>query len=454
MPRFLRLLLIAGGIIAFHATSYGNVEKITAQLNAATTEKDLYSQIELLRRLLDEKPGNGEAHQRLVHLWVKVSDYTMAEDALAHWPNAPKDLTARVHAMTLYYRDDNLEGAIQTLNDYLKTSPKDELTLKDLVKYLASAKQWQAQIKALDTLIVMQPTAERLLTRANAKRALQDYTGALSDAFAAQYLDPESSPVKSAMPAYERLNTALKAIQSLTANLQANPNDLKSLLIRAGYYQYGGMPELALQDADAALKIAPNSDYAKIIKARSLYAIGKIDYSGAMHDYKVDINKSDEKNAVSTAIIECDIALAKDPKNTGKLQMRAFLLNDDIGQYAMALESAKMALQIDPHFSPAMLEALYATTMLRNFEGAKTWLRELQDQKASPKILARALSIMANMYFKNTNYALALEFADQSLKREELRETLLLKASCLQRLGRQKDAEAILKRAAALKEKK
>ncbi|MEO6052416.1 MAG: hypothetical protein ABIP97_00235, partial [Chthoniobacterales bacterium] len=447
-------LLLAGGIIALSLTAYGDVEKLEAQRKLAAGAEDNYSEIELLRRLLDEKPKDDAAHQRLIELWMKTTDYTMAEAALAQWSNAPKPLAARVHAKILYSRDENLSTAIQTLNTALKDSPNDVQTLEDLSNYLAIAKEWNAQVKVYDTLLSVKQTPQRFLDRAQAKRLSGDYTSAISDARAAQALEPDNLSVKKALPGYERLAIALNASARLTPQIRAHPNDLKSLLLRASFYQYADMSDLALLDAETALKLSPNSVYAKIIQARMLCALSKITSTVANEEYKVEVSKPRETDATRTGLINCDLILANTPNNPKALQERAYWLNDEIAQYALAADDAKAALKIDPKFTPASLEIIYALAMSGKTDEALVYLHRLEELNPSKKTLAQAFATFANTYFKKSDFVLALDFAGQSLKQDETAPMLRLKASCLQRLGRQKEADTALKRVKELKGKK
>ncbi|MEO8204665.1 MAG: hypothetical protein ABI615_00695 [Chthoniobacterales bacterium] len=454
MFRPCRFLLLAGLIITVSYPLYGDIEKLSAQYKEAAAAKDSYSEIELLRRILDERPKDDEAHQKLIELWIQVGDYTMAESALAQWPNAPKPLAARVHAKSFYYRDNNLPAAIQALNTSLKNAPNDKLTLEDLAGYLALAKEWKAQIKVYDSLLALEQTPDRLLNRAQAKRFIGDYVSAIHDARAAQALEPDAASVKSALPAYERLAIALDATAKLTPQIQAHPTDLKPLLLRASYYQYADLFDLALQDAIAAQKLSPVSVYAKIIQARMLNALNKITSTVATEQFKVDVYKPREKDATRNGLIDCDVALALNPNDPKVLGNRAYWLNGEIAQYALAVEDAKTALSIDPKFTPAYLQAIYALATLGKTDEALVYLHRLADLNPPKKIQSQALGILADIYFKKSNFVLALDFAEQSLKQGETEPLLRLKASCLQRLSRQKDADAVLKRVKELKAKK
>ncbi len=70
-----------------------------AQLAAATNSKDVPSQIELLRRVLEQRPDDVESRTRLVELWSQLGDSEMALATLEEFPSKPPaGLAARTRA--------------------------------------------------------------------------------------------------------------------------------------------------------------------------------------------------------------------------------------------------------------------------------------------------------------------------------------------------------------------
>jgi tetratricopeptide (TPR) repeat protein len=446
---FVRPLLFATGILCLAATplvATPDVVKLREQLKLATTDDDTLSRIELLRRILDAEPGDAASHQLLIELWLKIADYDMAEAALKAWPAAPAGFAALARSEILLKRDKDVAGAIRVLREYLAIAPKDTNAWNALADALLTTDDAKGQLEALDALIALQPDSKRLIQRAQAKFRLGDYTGAIADAKAAQALSPDSDFVKGNIPQFERLAEALQMLPPLDAAIQKDPKDFAKLLERSWWRRYGGMNTQSLADADAALAVVPDSLMARIARERVRYLLDEVKAEDVLRDELIDVRKAHSLDAAQT-IAASDLALAKNAKDIEALRKRAFALND-AEQYLLAQRDAETALTIDPKAVPVALEALYATEMLGQ-DPAALYRRIEQMQPTKPQ-LATAASYLADFYLRQSNLPLALEFADRSLAlREDIR-VLRVKAAALQRLNRNDEAKAAMRRADTL----
>ncbi|MDD5200574.1 MAG: hypothetical protein PHC88_12330 [Terrimicrobiaceae bacterium] len=419
---------------------------LRTQLALATEDSDNLARIELLRRILDAEPGDTASHQQLVELWLAISDYDMAEAALNAWPAAPAKLAALTRARILRDRDKDVPGAVRVLRAYLLTTPADLDAHEALVSALLATDNAPAQIAALDALIALQRNATHLIQRANAKLRAADYAGALADAKAAQALEPDSPTVKRDLPAFERLDETLHAIPPLDAALAKHPNDLAKRIERAWWLRYGGMLARSLADADAALAFAPDSVAARLTRARARYMLNQLRADDARRDEWIDVTKP---HALDTAlaIATADLALAEHPTDTAQLRKRARALNE-AGQYLLAQRDSEAALALSPTDAGIALEALYAATMLG--QDPAPLFRRIEQMKPPKAQLALANGHLADLYFRQSNLPLALEFADRSLTLAETEFMLRVKAAALQRLGRPDEAATATRRANAL----
>ena len=95
------------------------------QLALAEKDEDTYAQIELIRRILDKEPGDGDLREQLSDLWLAVEDYDMAESVVREWTNAPASVRARVFATALFVRDQKKAEAVALLEGFLAGHPED-----------------------------------------------------------------------------------------------------------------------------------------------------------------------------------------------------------------------------------------------------------------------------------------------------------------------------------------
>lgn len=446
---YVRPFLLATGVLCVTATSAlaaPDVAKLREQLQLATTDDDTLSRIELLRRILDSEPGDTASHRLLVELWLKIADYDMAESTLKAWPDAPAGFAALARSEILLKRDKDTAGAVRVLRDYLATAPKDAAAWSALADALLATDDAKGQLEALDALIVLQPDSKRLIQRAQAKFRLGDYTGAIADAKAAQALSPDSDFVKANLPQFERLAEALQMLPPLDAAIQKDPQDFAKLLERSWWRRYGGMNTQSLADADAALAVVPDSVMARIARERARYLLDEVKADDVLRDEFIEVRKAHSLEAART-IAAADLALAKNAKDVESLRKRAFALND-AEQYLLAKRDAEAALAIDPKAVPVALEALYATEMLGQ-DPAALYRRIEQMQPTKPQ-LGTAAGYLAEFYLRGSNLPLALEFADRSLALREDARILRVKAAALQRLNRNDEAKAAMRRADTL----
>ena len=92
-------VLLSVTLLVSHASS---VLSLRDQLALAEKNEDTHAQIELIRRLLDQEPGDSELREQLTDLWLSVEDYDMAEATVREWRDAPEVVRVSVLAAVLF----------------------------------------------------------------------------------------------------------------------------------------------------------------------------------------------------------------------------------------------------------------------------------------------------------------------------------------------------------------
>ncbi len=419
---------------------------LAAQIQMAREAQDDTAEIELLRRWLDKKPDDAAARQQLVSLWLALPDYNMAEAALADWKNPDPGFAARAAAQIAWKRDEDIEKALGILRARAQADPSDRETRLLLASYLARDGYRPEQLAVLDKLIAENPDAGLLLDRAEARRLLDDPAGAVKDAKKAASMDPDSARIKNALPDYERLEKSLAEIAKIDKALQRDPASAGLRLERALWLLYAALPAKALADAEAGLKQTPGSLAATILKVRAMAALGQTDNAKALAEFHIDLSKPTETPDVLRGIFQADKEIAKNPKNAAAFVTRSFHLNND-GQFRLALLDCQAARDLDPSNVTALNNAAFASCRLGNLPDATAYAQSLEALKPSPAALAQVLGFLADLAFQQSNFTLALEFADRSLAAKSDPGMWKLKAATLTRLGRTTEADAALKAA-------
>ena len=435
------LFLFCAWVAPVHAAG-----DLSSQINMARADQDKPSEFELLRRWLDKHPGDAAVRRRLVSLWLDISDHDMAGSALADWKNPEPGFAARTKAEIFWQRDEAIDRALAILRERVKEAPSDRATRLMLADYLARDGYREEQVAVLDKLIADKPEADLFLDRALARRLLDDPAGAVADARKAAAKDPESARIKNALPEFERLQKALTEISGIEQSLRREPASVRLRLERSLWLLYGSLPAKALVDADFCLDRTPGSVIATILRVRALSGLGKTDKASALAEFGVDLTKPLETTELLRGIFQADKLLDADPKNSGAHVTRSFHLNND-GQYRLALADCRSALNLDPASLDALNNASFASSRLGDLTSATAYARKLESLNPPPTALARVLGFLADVAFKQSNFALTIEYADRSLAAKSEPAIWKLKAAALTRLGRTTEAEAALKEA-------
>ena len=435
------LFLLCAFVVPLHAA-----DDLPLQIQMAHTDHDAPAEIELIRRWLDNHPDDAKARRQLVSLWLDISDYVMAEAALADWKNPEPGFEARTKARIALQRDEDIELALNILRERVKAKPSDRETRLLLAAFLARDGYRPEQLRVLDKLISDMPAADLLLDRALARRLLDDPARAVADARKAASLDPGSERIKNALPEFDRLAKALGEIARIEKGLKGEPASASLLFERSLWELYASIPTKAYVDVEAGLKIMPESVIGKIFRARAMVALGQIEPAKALRDLNIDVSKPLETPEIFQGIFSADKMIAKDSKNPTAYVTRSFHLNH-AGQFLLATADCRSALDVDPSNLDALNNATFASCKLGNLPAATAYAQKLESRNPPPDTLARVLGFLADTAFQRSNYSLAIEYADRSLAAKSAPATWKLKAAALTRLGRTPEAEAALKAA-------
>ena len=421
------------------------------QLALAEKDEDTHAQIELIRRILGEEPGDGELYERLAGLWLLVEDYDMAESTVREWTDAPESVRVRVFATVLFVRDQKKGEAVALLEGYLAGHPEDLEITRQLAGYLGGMGEDKKVVDLLTGAPGVEEDAGLLVSRALARRKLQDFAGALKDFAVADKLDSEDESVVINRPSFQRLRAALAGIDAAGAILAGKPDDLSALLSRAYWYLSTGFASgPASEDAEAARSIDPKSVAALLLFAEASNQAGRLSARDALDKFEVDVSKPVPALEVLDRLQRYDGQLAKDPKDKSALLARARELSDNAQQYLLAMRDAEAMLAIDPGSAKARASKISALVKLGRVEDAAAELRVLEAAKPPREVLAGSLSALVEAATGASQLDAALEYANRAIKAKPEAQYYKQRAVILQRLERYADAQADLSHAQQL----
>lgn len=433
------------------AVTVAHAATLHDQLTKAEADDDTYAQIELIRRILDKDPNNGDLKEKLADLWLEIKDYEMAEQLLKGWKDAPEYERASVTATILFERDDKKEEAAKVLEDFLAKNPNYIELTRQLTIYLNAQGRYQDVVTLLDKAPGVPKDSDLLVARAIARHRMHDFDGALRDYAAAENNNKEDSSVTGNRTDFEKLETAQQGITACNVALSVDPKNAAALLSRAYWYLYTSYAaDLALADAEEAKKINPNSASALLLSSWAANAMGHLPAKDAKEKFAVDVNKPIPSTKALELIMRADVALAKDPKNEEGWQALCFSLNDEPQQYLLAIKQADAWLAQNPKAADAMLEKIYALVKLGKTDDAVALLRDIEATKPPPAKLATALSYLVETTFAASQFDTALAYANRAIKLKPTAQYYRQRAAILQRIGRGPEATADLAEATRL----
>ena len=422
------------------------------QLALAGKNEDTHAQIELIRRILDQEPGDGDLREQLADLWMSVEDYDMAEATLREWSDAPEAVRANVLAAVLFERDQKKDEAVAMLEEYLARNPDDLEIMRQLVGYLGDMGREERVVDLLGKASSVQSDADLLVSRALACRKLQDFQGALRDFSAAEKLNSEDEAVANNRASFDRLRVAITGIDAASAILAGRPDDPAARVLRAFWYMSTGFAsDRALEDAEAARRLNPRSVAAQILFAEAANQANRLLDRDALEKVEVDVSKQVPSRQVLDDIYQLDVQLSKNPENLSALLARGRQLSE-AQQYRLAMRDAKAALAIDSDSAPARAQVISALVSLGRVDEAAAEVRDLETAKASREVLARALNEIAEGTARASQFDLALEYSNRAIKAKPEARYYRQRAVILQRLDRYADAQEDLSRAEQLEQ--
>jgi tetratricopeptide (TPR) repeat protein len=436
---WLPVFLWAGAVFAGAAPSAAD------QIEAARQDGRAHSQIEILRRMLDEAPGDPALNEQLLALWLDVADFRMAENLLDGWPDAPVELAALARARILDAGKGKPSEAAEVLRGYLKENPSSRKAAEDLAGLLWREGAYETLVEFLSSSSLVDGDASLLLWRAEARRAAGDGAGALRDFAAARARFPDDGGMQRKAPSFERFEAALPGLDAAGAAIAKNPGDPGALAARAFWLREAGMPSgIVRAGAEAALRAEPRSVAARLLMASAT--------GGPREKWRVD--PAEAWDAASfMKLVALDRAVAGGADLPGALVARGGFLSYQRRQFLAGLDDAVAALDALPDHRGALVLKVHSLARLGKLRDAAASLAQLESLDPAPLEISTARASLAEARFATGDLPSALDAASGAIAAAPTARALKLRAAIFERLG-QPDAAAADRTAASALESK
>lgn len=424
-------------------------EKLREQLQAATDDGQEHSRIELIRRILDQEPGDAGLRGELVELWLWTGNHALAKAELEAWDAAPEPLRAMAGARILWETDEDgwqKPQALEMLRGFLNSQPGHLEATRQLAAYLQRSEPGELAGFLAESPLTTEHV-DLLVMRAGARRDLSDLHGALDDFNAARRLDAEHPDVGRGLPSFERVEAMLPVLDEAESRLVADPDDFTGLMLR-GYCRI--FTEIArvetYADAQRVLETTPSSAAARLVAART-----SPDRAARVFEtYGVRANATLPGISSFRELLELDQRVAVHPEDVGIRVERAYHLNEPPKFFELALEDARQAVGLDAEHVGARIELIYASIGTDAVDDAMLELAVLRELEYEPAELARACNYLAEAELARRQYAEGLALATEAIELAPAARYYRTRAALYERLQRPADAAADLEKAEQL----
>ncbi len=435
------LLVLALTALAFPACerpSTREVKALSAELDRAQRHRDFGNAESVAREILKRAPHHDGAWAALVEARLQMNDLSGAEKIISEWRAAERQPETELEEATgdaALARQDEQE-AILHWQKALGRDPKNERVLRKIAELEHVHRHWIEEDAAWSRLIKTRDSADARLKRAIARRQLHRWEDAFADLQRARLLAPDNAQVEEWSQRFERLGKFLDEVRELDTSISSSPADFTLLGDRALAFLRADDPELALDDAERARKLAIWA-----IRPKLLQAIALVELNRANEGADLLVRNSIRLEQLSAENLEAfrrlDGQIAVERTNADLFVSRAWQLNE-IGQPDLAQEDAETALTLDKKSAGALAELSYALMKLGQSDEALTRIKLATD--LDPQ-LAIAWQYRGEIEMARGETVSAIDSLTHALQLNQTAIALRKRAECYRKIGYNDRAE-------------
>lgn len=392
------------------------------------------SAVPLARRLVQEQPQDNSAWRLLLQAQLGLHDTEAARQSLTAWRATvkPPPKEADEFEGDIAREEKDSDHALRAWENAAggAAGPDRARLGEKIAQAEQAAEHWPEAIAAWSEAIKAQETPVALINRALCERRLRRWDDAFRDFRSAQRLGPDEPDVQKWSGTFENLGKYIGQIRELDAKLVALPGEPNLLGDRALLLLRSGDPELALDDAETAARLANWAVRPKLLQALALIALQRTkecDRLAIRQPLRMDALTPEFLESIS----RLDSAISVERKNPDHYTVRAWQLNE-IGQPLLALQDAENAIRLDSKSASAYMELSYALSKLGRGEEAADAIKTATD--LDPK-LAPAWLYRGELEMQAANNLAAIESLSRAIAVQTSAAALEKREECYRRVG-------------------
>jgi tetratricopeptide (TPR) repeat protein len=421
-----------------HRRKSAEERKLRNDLQHALTERS-YRDAELLaRRLLQFSPDDNAIWERLVQAQCGAGNLPRAKETFGAWRNAVRYPSSKLdeYIGDVALAEGKPNDALQAWRRLLGGEPKHGRVLAKVARVEQQLRHWREADAAWTAALAIKETPDGLAQRAMCRRHLHHWPEALADFKRARAIAPNDPEVSAAAKILDRLSKFLPEIRDRDAELAVSPNDTMLLTDRSLLFLRSEDFELALEDADAASKLAPWIVRPKLFGSLALLQQGKVaeaEKRGARKSFRIEMLTPE----LLETLRRLDSEISVERKNADLYATRAWHLNE-LGQPAFALQDAMTAAQLDAKSPSASAERSYALMKLGRANEA---FEEVQHATALDPNYGTAWQYRGELEIERGDCLAAIDSLSRALSLNQTVAALEKREACYRKLGQKSKAD-------------
>lgn len=390
------------------------------------------SAVPLARRVIRLAPKDETAWKRLIQAQIRLHDFDGARVSLGDWRAAVQPLSPRVDEFEgdILLEEGNSASALQAWQKSLALQPKNRRVLAKIAAIEQRDERWADAITHWTRALQVRDNATARINRAVCHRRLRHWNEAFEDLHHAQKLGPVDPEVERQSRLFENVSKFLDEIRELDARVAALPDDPGLLADRALLLLRSGDAELALDDAQRAVRLAPWAVRPKLFKALALIALNRGRECEGL-SIRLPLRQESLTPEFLETISRIDSAISVERGSADHYAARAWQLNE-IGQPLLAFEDAQVAVRLDAKSAAGWAEIGYALTKLGRGQEAFDKIKKATE--LDPELVT-AWQYRGELEMARGDNLAAIESFSRALAIQRTSAALQKREECYRRLG-------------------
>ena len=364
---------------------------LESQLKKAETAADTTAIIEIARRMLDKNPEDLILLRKIARAQLKNDSFSACKKTLVHLSSLLRKEDAEVLEMfgDIELKKSNEPKDSQKALVYwkraLQIDPDRVSVLVRLVEYQSKNLNKQKEAAYLKKLVQLRNQPEditRIINLSLRNRdwdAIDQFTKKLRRAF------PSSDQAKKWNPSYDKILRAKIRLINIDWSLKKEPTNANHFLDRAWIFNESVIDQLAIEDAQKALELRPDSLWVKYQLGIILANAGKAKEASdqlALNFWRYSYKRKNPGQQFLTKLNHLEKTITE-KGSAEALSERAEILYRE-GQTDLANADLKMAMHTNPDHIPSLL--LFATIQIgkSKTKDAQRALQRILNQEPAP----------------------------------------------------------------------